>query len=137
MKKFSKLAVILTALAVSLMLTACPHSNEGKSSGSSSGGTTAFEGTYSGELTYSEGDDPFEFSITVDSTGRASFSWMSTHFLVSVTLNGNNFSISAKKGSEGCNITGTVSADGSTLSNITIDGTSYTGTLTLEGELTR
>ena len=81
MKKFSKLAVILTALAVSLMLTACPHSgNGGNSSGSSSGGTTAFEGTYSGELTYSEGDDPFEFSITVDSTGMSSFSWMSTYF---------------------------------------------------------
>ena len=42
MKKFSKLAVILTALAVSLMLTACPHSNEGGSTQAA----TYLDGTY-------------------------------------------------------------------------------------------
>lgn len=139
MKKTSKLAAILTALALALALTACSHPNSGDdSSGSSSEGSTpVIQGTYSGELTDSEGGDPFDFAITVDSTGKASFSWTSVRFSGPVTLNGDSFSIAGSKAGNRCTITGTVSADGLTLGNITIDGTSYTGTLTLEGELTR
>ena len=60
MKKLSKLAAILTALALVLALAACSHPNSGDdSSGSSSnsGGTQAtyLDGTYSGTFTYGTG----------------------------------------------------------------------------------
>ena len=105
MKKFSKLAVILTALAVSLMLTACPHSNEGGSTQA-----TYLDGTYSGTFNLSSISITVVFNSdgTVSATGN------------SITSNG-TYSIdgTSLSGSSGSNNTNSLTYSGTKQSDTT------------------
>ena len=101
MKKFSKLAVILTALAVSLMLTACPHSNEGNSSGNSTQ-ATYLDGTYT--YSFSLGNKDATWTFRPDGTfGRTGLSMTDAHY----TIEGNTLSGSYTYNTETVTVSGT------------------------------
>ena len=128
-----KLTSIVLA-AVTAVLLACAFSACGNPNGSSGGGnsgsnnSTIQPGIYSGQL-QDEGST-VDFSITVNSDGTASF-WRYGDFTGPVTINGNNFKIAGTRNlTPPITLTGTISADGTTLSNIKIDGYAKSGTLT-------
>ena len=133
-----KLTSIVLA-AVSAVLLACAFSACGNPNGSSGGNNNTgsddpivLEGTYSGRLTDEDGTAR-SFTITVDSDGTASFFFYNT-FTGPVTLEEYNFTITgAQQGGAGTIVvTGTVSRDGTSLSNITVSDEPWEGTLTLE-----
>ena len=116
MKKFSKLAVILTALAVSLMLTACSHSNEGGSTQA-----TYLDGTYS----YSYPGAAKGYTITFSPNGNISSTGATmANFSGTYTINGNELSGTGNDDHSSYSISGTKINDTSwsiTLTNIDLD----------------
>ena len=98
MKKFSKLAVILTALAVSLMLTACPHSNEGGSTQAA----TYLDGTYTYSFTLGKKDVTWTFNADGTFT-RTGLSMTDAHY----TIEGNTLSGSYTYNTETVTVSGT------------------------------
>lgn len=109
MKKFSKLAVIFTALAVSFMLTACSHSgNDGNSSGNSTQ-ATYLDGTYK-MRTGSQGqhylflpDGTIEINTGFHGANEGSGTY---------TISGNTLSGNANIGEDTETITGRKDSDG-------------------------
>ena len=98
MKKFSKLAVILTALAVSLMLTACPHSNEGGSTQA----VTYLDGTYT--YSFSLGSKDATWTFRPDGTfKRTGLPMTDAHY----TIEGNTLSGSYTYNTETVTVSGT------------------------------
>ena len=133
-----KLTSIVLA-AVTAVLLACAFSACGNPNGSSGGGnsgsnnSTIQPGTYSGQLDDSGNTEVF--SIIVYSDGTAFMPYRYGDITGPITLNGNNFTITGtREGASGTTfiITGTVSADGKTLSNIKFGSSSKPGTLTLQ-----
>lgn len=131
-----KLTSIVLA-AVTAVLLACAFSACGNPNGSSGGGNsgsnnaTILPGTYSGQL--NDGYVTEDFSIIVDSDGIAFMPYRYGNIEGPITTNGNNFTIAGTRGgSTPITVTGTVSADGTTLSNIKFDGYARSGTLTLQ-----
>ena len=134
-----KLTSIVLA-AVTAVLLACAFSACGNPNGSSGGGnsgsnnSTIQPGIYSGQL-----DDSCiteNYSIIVYSDGTAFMPYDFGDITGRITLNGNNFTITGTRGGASGPtfiITGTVSADGTTLSNIKFNSDPMmTGTLTLQ-----
>jgi hypothetical protein len=129
-----KLTSIVLA-AVTAVLLACAFSACGNPNGSSGGGnsgsnnSTIQPGIYSGQLDDSGITE--NYSIVVSSDGTAFMPYSYGDITGPITLNGNNFTITGtREGASGTFIiTGTVSADGTTLSNIKIDGSAKSGTL--------
>ena len=128
-----KLTSIVLA-AVTAVLLACAFSACGNPNGSSGGGNSGSNdsilqpGTYSGQL-QDEGST-VDFSIIVYSDGRVFMPYSYGNASGSITLNGNNFTITGtRNGTTPITLTGTISADGTTLSNIKIDGSAKSGTL--------
>ena len=130
-----KLTSIVLA-AVTAVLLACAFSACGNPNGSSGGGNsdsnnaTILPGTYSGQL--NDGYVTEDYSIIVDSDGIAFMPYRYGDVTGSITTNGNNFTITGTRvGASDTTfiITGTVSADGTTLSNITFAGSTKSGTL--------
>ena len=130
-----KLTSIVLA-AVTAVLLACAFSACGNPNGSSGGGNsgsnnaTILPGIYSGQL--DDAGDTETFSIVVSSDGTAFMPYRYGDIEGPITTNGNNFTITGTR--EGASdttfiITGTVSADGTTLSNITFAGSTKSGTL--------
>ena len=127
MKKFSKLAVILTALAVSLMLTACPHSGNGSNSSGNSTQATYLDGTYK----YSHAGAAKGYTITfspdgtISSTGATMANYSGTY-----SINGNELSGTGNDDNSSYSVSGTKINDTSwsiTLTNIDLDiSTNYT-----------
>ena len=112
MKKFSKLAVILTALAVSLMLTACPHSNEGGSTQAA----TYLDGTY--KLSLDRGshylflpDGTIEINTGFHGANEGSGTY---------TISGNTLSGNGNKGENTVTITGRKDSDGKWFATYTV-----------------
>ena len=107
MKKISKFAAILTALALALALTACSHPNSGDdSSGSSSnsGGTQAtyLDGTYT--YSFSLGNKDATWTFRPDGTfGRTGLSMTDAHY----TIEGNTLSGSYTYNTETVTVSGT------------------------------
>ena len=133
-----KLTSIVLA-AVTAVLLACAFSACGNPNGSSGGGnsgsnnSTIQPGLYSGQL--DDGGNTEVYSITVYSDGTAYMPFRYGDITGSITLNGNNFTITGTRGGASGPtfiITGTVSADGTTLSNIKFNSSSMSGTLTLQ-----
>ena len=130
-----KLTSIVLA-AVTAVLLACAFSACGNPNGSSGGGnsgsnnSTIQPGTYSGQL--DDAGNTETFSIVVSSDGTAFMPYRYGDITGPITLNGNNFTITGtREGASGTFIiTGTVSADGTTLSNIKFNSSSKPGTLT-------
>ena len=136
MKLTSTILTAVTAVLLACAFSACgnPNGSSGGGNNSSSDDQIVLGGTYAGQLTPSEGS-AFTLSISISGSESlsATFRYNSTLYSgAAVTLNGTNFSIHGTKASETCDITGTVSADGTSLSNITIDGYAYSGVLDLE-----
>ena len=97
-----------------------------------SNNSTIQAGIYSGQLDDSGNTETF--SIVVSSDGTAFMPYRYGDITGPITLNGNNFTITGtREGASGTFIiTGTVSADGTTLSNIKFGSSSKPGTLTLQ-----
>ena len=117
MKKFSKLAVILTALAVSLMLTACSHSgNSGNSSGNSTQ-ATYLDGTYKmkagsqGQHYLFLPDGTFEVNTGFHGANEGSGTY---------TISGNTLSGNGNKGENTVTITGRKDSDGKWFATYTV-----------------
>ena len=113
MKKFSKLAVILTALAVSLMLTACSHSNEGGSTQAA----TYLDGNYK-LRTGSQGqhyrflpDGTFEVNTGFHGANEGSGTY---------TIRGNTLSGNGNIGEDTVTITGRKDSDGKWFATYTV-----------------
>ncbi|MBQ5491686.1 MAG: hypothetical protein IIT68_06495 [Treponema sp.] len=128
-----KLTSIVLA-AVTAVLLACAFSACGNPNGSSGGGNsgsnnaTILPGTYSGQLEDVGGTT--NYSITVYSDGTAFMPYTYGDIEGPITTNGNNFTITGtRNGTTPITLTGTISADGTTLSNIKIDGSAKSGTL--------
>ena len=128
-----KLTSIVLA-AVTAVLLACAFSACGNPNGSSGGGNsgsnnaTILPGTYSGQL--SDGYVTEDFSIIVYSDGTVFMTYRYGNIEGPITTNGNNFTITGtRNGTTPITLTGTISADGTTLSNIKIDGSAKSGTL--------
>ena len=102
MKKFSKLAVILTALAVSLMLTACPHSGNGGNSSGNSTQATYLDGTYTYSFTLGKKDVTWTFNADGTFT-RTGLSMTDAHY----TIEGNTLSGSYTYNTETVTVSGT------------------------------
>ena len=121
MKKFSKLAVILTALAVSLMLTACSHSGNGGNSSGNSTQATYLDGTY----TYSHPGAAKGYTITFSPNGNISSTGATmANFSGTYTINGNELSGTGNDDHSSYSISGTKINDTSwsiTLTNIDLD----------------
>lgn len=123
MKKLSKLAVILTALALNLALTACSHPNSGDDSSGSSSNSGGTQATYLDGEYYARnvsGANTYTISLYDDGTVIYTF-WHTTHsteYTGSYTVNGNTLSGSCTHETETLNISGTK-----------IDDTSWTVTV--------
>ena len=116
MKKFSKLAVILTALAVSFMLTACPHSgNGGNSSGNNTQTATTLDGTYSGTFT----SGAATFTLNFYSNGTLSVSVGSTSESGTYSIDGTSLSGSSGKRNSLLTYSGTKQTDTTWKINVT------------------
>ena len=132
MKKISKFAAILTALALALAITACSHPNSGDdSSGSSSnsGGTQAtyLDGTYK----YSHPGAAKGYTITFSPDGTISSTGATMdNFSGTYSINGNELSGTGNDDNSSYSVSGTKIDDTSwsiTLTNIDLDrSTDYT-----------
>ena len=104
MKKFSKLAVILTALAITLMLTACPHSNEGGSTQA-----TYLDGTYK----MSVGGKGAHYLFLPDGTIEVNTGFHGANEgSGTYTISGNTLSGNGNEGENTVTITGRKDSDG-------------------------
>ncbi len=101
MKKISKFAAILTALALALALTACSHPNSGDDS-SGSQAVTTLDGTYT--YSYSLGSKNVTWTFNADGTfTRTGLSMTDAHY----TIEGNTLSGSYTYNTETVTVSGT------------------------------
>gem|GEM_PF-6532645 len=112
--------------------SACGNPNSSSGGGNSgSNNATILSGCYIGQL-----QDEGRYggcSLTVNSDSTAFMSYEYGDVEGPITINGNNFTITGtRNGSTPMTLTGTVSADGKTLSNIKFGSSSKPGTLTLQ-----
>ena len=128
MKKLSKLAAIITALALALALTACSHPNSGDdSSDSSTQATTYLDGTYK----YSHAGAATGYTITFSPDGTISSTGATmANFSGTYSINGNELSGTGNDDNSSYSVSGTKINDTSwsiTLTNIDLDSsTDYT-----------
>ncbi len=114
MKKISKFAAILTALALALTLAACSHPNSGDDSSGSQAATT-LDGTYSGTFTSGAAN----FTLNFYSNGTLSVSVGSTSDSGTYSIDGTSLSGSSGTGNSLLTYSGTKHTDTTWKINVT------------------